>query len=217
MAASSRRLASTLHVRPPQQSAHLPPPLPSAVARRKPRPKVPGPDFKPPISHNEITIHPVFDIFDAPAHLHEHRLFLKKSVKLPPPPLGTTTELGSVMQRRPPPSKSLLMPSPTLFDGPAKPRLDSLPEWHRPRLSTPTLSSKPLTGGTTHGTVPAPGVIQVFDGPARISRYHHQSDSSHHKTDAQERTKWLVMIAAAAGSTAVAVSEYMGYGRRADG
>lgn len=102
---------------------------------------------------------PILDIFDAPVRLGSYRPALERRTPTSRPLMPT------------PRVAPLPLPPPILFDGPAQPhnlplqlqgqRRSSRPRAQKPHLSTPQ--------PTTHMKTSEP-LIQLFDGPARITR-----------------------------------------------
>ncbi|KDR77063.1 hypothetical protein GALMADRAFT_427050 [Galerina marginata CBS 339.88] len=125
----------------------------------------------------EISIQPIFDIFDAPTRLAESNEFIRgkyqtssKSTKVP------STQAFDSSLPRPGPAP---LPPPVIFDGPARPRNEALAYQRRMRDAGLTPSPQPRRH---HGPAARPfsssePLVQLFDGPARITRYHHQSSS----------------------------------------
>lgn len=127
----------------------------------------------------EISLQPIFDIFDAPSRLSESSDFIRSKYKSTTKAAAIVTPLPSHVSSPPRPlSRPASLPSPIIFEGPARPKNEALavqrrlrdaglspqPRRHRvPASSRPFSSSEPL--------------VQLFDGPARITRYHHQSQS----------------------------------------
>lgn len=209
---SARRLASTLIA--PQVTQQPSRPLPSSSQqphRSRSRRRLPSP------LDDEVPYQPVFNILDAPSRPNEPRLFLKKSVKLPKTySCADRQRLAKERIRDPMPPKRLTMPSPRVFDGPAQPRHAALQESQRRRPSlapqqlqmepwatmpsTPTTSSangRPLSTSAPNGqAIPSSSVVKIFDGPARLSRYHHKSQEEKESYwRRRKNTTTLVMLA----------------------
>jgi len=138
----------------------------------------------------EIILQPILDIFDAPIGLgesskfirakyssksnsHSHVRSIEKAAELPSP--SSSNSNGP----RPLPTP---LPPPILFDGPARPKNLALANQRRlqdrghapssqPRRTVhhPKLSARPFSSSEP--------LVQLFDGPARITIYHHQHQS----------------------------------------
>ncbi|KXN88419.1 hypothetical protein AN958_07325 [Leucoagaricus sp. SymC.cos] len=128
----------------------------------------------------EITLAPIFDIFDAPSRLEEHSKLIRSSAqprRLTPEEAESSTKYTALP--RPPPST---LPAPVMFDGPARPR--NLPLAFQRRVEQAPSSAPASTRQTRqHHTPSVPPttssepLIELFEGPARLSRYSHRPSS----------------------------------------
>ncbi|KAF9531046.1 hypothetical protein CPB83DRAFT_833659 [Crepidotus variabilis] len=139
----------------------------------------------------EITLQPIFDIFDAPTRLSETSEFIRAKYKASSNAVKASTSYTTTMF---PSSYSMeskyhptTLPPPIVFDGPARPRNAALALKARMRQArlTPSArgSSRPVTSSTTIGAsstrlFSSDTQIEMFDGPARIMRYHHNPSDS---------------------------------------
>ncbi|KAF5313462.1 hypothetical protein D9611_008465 [Ephemerocybe angulata] len=210
------RICPTARVNPHRPASHPTTLAPSPLLVPTAPPfQIPPP---PPVPlDDEVPYQPVFNILDAPSRPNEPRLFLKKSVKLPKTySCADRQRLAKERIRDPMPPKRLTMPSPRVFDGPAQPRHAALQESQRRRPSlapqqlqmepwatmpsTPTTSSangRPLSTSAPNGqAIPSSSVVKIFDGPARLSRYHHKSQEEKESYwRRRKNTTTLVMLA----------------------
>ena len=141
----------------------------------------------------EIILQPILDIFDAPIGLGESSKFIRakysSALNSHAHVRSKAAELPSPLSSNPhglrPPLPAPLPPA-IIFDGPARPKnsalanqrrlLDrGLPPSSQPRRTAhhPTLSVRPFSSSEP--------LVQLFDGPARITTYHHQHQSSGEK------------------------------------
>lgn len=126
----------------------------------------------------EISLQPIFDIFDAPTRLSESSEFIRDKYKTAAK-AKTVTQSPTFESPRPSRLGPTPLPSPIVFDGPARPKNEALrfqrrmrdaglaPQPHPPK--TQTASSRTFSSSEP--------LVQMFEGPARITRYHHQSQS----------------------------------------
>ncbi|KAF5350599.1 hypothetical protein D9756_008670 [Leucocoprinus leucothites] len=124
----------------------------------------------------EITLAPIFDIFDAPSRLGENSEFIDSvsQTRQRPQKAAPAVKLASP-PRRPPPSN---LPTPIMFDGPARPR--NLPLAFQRRVEQALNSAPASSRQTRRHHTPAVAyntpdlLIEMFEGPARLSRYSHR-------------------------------------------
>lgn len=126
----------------------------------------------------EITLAPIFDIFDVSPRLGENS---KRVRSTPTRRQQQEAELSAKFTSslpRPPPST---LPAPIMFDGPARPR--NLPLAFQRRVEQALNSAPASTRQTrrhhtpaTQPTIPEP-LIEMFEGPARLTRYSHRSSN----------------------------------------
>ncbi|KAF9484082.1 hypothetical protein BDN70DRAFT_928678 [Pholiota conissans] len=139
----------------------------------------------------EITIQPIFDIFDAPTRLAESSAFIRNAH-------AKTSTSSSSVSTKPSSARSTLapLPQPILFDGPARPQNAALAFQSRLRdaglraPSSPSRASK-NTAPTRPFSSSEP-LVQLFDGPARITRYHHQPSGS--SANQQNSAKYVAAL-----------------------
>lgn len=120
----------------------------------------------------EIVLSPIFDIFDAPFRLGDSSQIIREKAR--PETEGkkkAITKFNSPLPR--PPPKSL--PAPVTFDGPARPRVGPLA--HRPKVTRLGHSPMRRRHAPSVQETSEP-IIQLFEGPARITRYHHRPAGS---------------------------------------
>ncbi|TFK29496.1 hypothetical protein FA15DRAFT_346678 [Coprinopsis marcescibilis] len=118
---------------------------------------------------SEITIRPVFDIFDAPVRLRRERTGNLQLTQLPSPftlPLiQPNLHPKPTSPRRASPPRP---PTPVVFEGPARPKLapkrDPSPP-RQPQISRLSLPTRPPSTRPDQTIV-----LEVFDGPSRLSR-----------------------------------------------
>jgi len=145
-----------------------------------------------PLIPEEIILQPILDIFDAPIGLGESSKFIRakyssalnshahvrsnlKAAELPSPSSSNPHSLR-------PPLPAPLPPA-IIFDGPARPKNSALanqrrlldrgfPPSSKPRRTAhhPTLSARPFSSSEP--------LVQLFDGPARITTYPRQSSGA---------------------------------------
>lgn len=125
----------------------------------------------------EITLAPIFDIFDVPSRLGESTETIRSNRRQPQDAESSATLYSPTLPRPPPTS----LPAPIIFDGPARPR--NLPLAFQRRVEQ-ALSSVPASTRQMrrHHTPSLPSgssepSIEMFEGPARITRYSHRSSS----------------------------------------
>ncbi|KAF8173706.1 hypothetical protein BJ912DRAFT_1065077 [Pholiota molesta] len=128
----------------------------------------------------EVTLQPIFDIFDAPTRLAESSAYIRNAharTSVASAPSSSTTPKFPAARSAPAP-----LPQPILFDGPARPQNGVL-AFHS-RMRDAGLRAPPSPSRAAKNTAPArpfsssEPLVQLFDGPARITRYHHQSSGS---------------------------------------
>ncbi|TFK75589.1 hypothetical protein BDN72DRAFT_446136 [Pluteus cervinus] len=160
---------------------------------------VQSPTFQEP---ETITLPPIFDIFDVPAQLGEssRRLGLQREADIDDasrPLRGTSPSPFS-------PSVDSLsfptsLPPPIVFDGPAQPRNPALASRSRRRLRPTTPPNATTTRQHHTPSVPfstSEPLVQLFDGPARITRYRHQPSSRKNNGYA---TRQVILLGLAGG------------------
>ncbi|KAF8902554.1 hypothetical protein CPB84DRAFT_1846206 [Gymnopilus junonius] len=147
----------------------------------------------------EIKIPPIFDIFDAPTRLADSAEFIRARHETPAqetkrPSLPASSSSSS----RPTPAT---LPPPIIFDGPARPRNEALAFRRRMRdvdlAHTPPPRPKQTPASRLFSS--SKPLIQVFEGPARITRYHHPSSGDKKQ---QEPSKLIVAFGIAGGVVA---------------
>ncbi|KAF9453343.1 hypothetical protein P691DRAFT_801160 [Macrolepiota fuliginosa MF-IS2] len=131
----------------------------------------------------EITLAPIFDIFDVPSRLSESSDFIRSEPQVqrrPRDPEPSATDYSSTLPR-PPPST---LPAPITFDGPARPRNRHLA--FQRQVEQALSGAVPASTRQTrqHHTPSLPSsasepLIEMFEGPARLTRYSHKSSSQH--------------------------------------
>lgn len=133
-----------------------------------------------PAEPEEIILAPIFDIFDAPSRLGESASFIRSKTQTQRQKQDADDSvIISTSLPRPPPSS---LPPPIIFDGPARPR--NLPLAFQRRVEQ-ALSTVPISTRQTrrHHTpslshsASEPLTIEMFEGPARITRYSHRSSN----------------------------------------
>lgn len=221
VAGPTRRFASTLTA---QRNPPSPRPVPSSP---KPTRRSRSSSHQLLTSVNDEACYaPVFDLFNVPnLRPNEPRLFLKKSVKLPK--TYSTADRQLRAQERitdPPPPRRLTMPSPLVFDGPAQPRHAALVESQRlrtpsalqqeTRVTAPlaSASGRPLSTSAPNSHSLSSYGVEVFDGPAKITRYQHGSkkEKNGNGSGSGQQKKTLLLVV---GGGSVAVAAYLGHDR----
>ncbi|KAF9011793.1 hypothetical protein BDQ17DRAFT_1321802 [Cyathus striatus] len=137
----------------------------------------------------EIVLAPIFDIFDAPSRLGEAGSFIREVHSKSSSSIKEQPSATSSMSMR---SRSLptTLPPPILFDGPARPRNLPFSLEHRRQLRpTPASSRRHHTPSLTSQDLLQLPPVQLFEGPARITRYHHKSTNS-----TANKTKHLLIL-----------------------
>lgn len=161
--AHRQALVSLRNGLPQRRPIHTTPPKLAAV--------IPLPAFQAP---KEIVLSPIFDIFDAPSRLGDSTSqIVREHVRLEVEsiPEKSITKFNSPLPRVPPMS----LPAPVTFDGPARPRDGPLA--HRRKVAR--IGQHPMRRRHTPSMPEPPEpLIQLFEGPARITRYHHRPSGS---------------------------------------
>ncbi|KJA23865.1 hypothetical protein HYPSUDRAFT_561211 [Hypholoma sublateritium FD-334 SS-4] len=128
----------------------------------------------------EITLPPMFDIFDAPTKLAQSGEFIRSKYASAPKTLAAASPAPSpALSTRPGPAP---LPPAILFDGPARPQNGMLA--FQSRLRDAGLRAPPPVSRARRSTVSArpfssaEPLVQIFDGPAKITRYHHRPAGS---------------------------------------
>lgn len=129
----------------------------------------------------EIIIAPIFDIFDVPSRLGQNTELIRSTTytQRRPQEAEVPVKFDSSLPR-PPPST---LPAPIIFDGPARPR--NLPLAFQRRVEQALRSAPASTRQTRRHHTPSVSsnasepLIEMFEGPARITRYSHRSSSQH--------------------------------------
>ncbi|PPQ71240.1 hypothetical protein CVT26_010982 [Gymnopilus dilepis] len=144
----------------------------------------------------EISIQPIFDIFDAPTRLAESSEFIRAKYKTPTKAEKVPTQASL---SPPPPIAPTPLPPPTIFDGPARPRNEVLAYRRRMRDSglAPTLPPRPKPTPAARPFSSSEPLVQMFEGPARITRYNHQPSGN------KEGSPTLILALGLAGGAAV--------------
>jgi len=132
----------------------------------------------------EISLQPIFDIFDAPTRLAESGAFIREKYRSTRSTAQSTVAVasstsvaGEASQMR---SQPTSLPPPIVFDGPARPRNATLAAQSRLRQAGLIVAPQPSSRQTSQAAASmrtfssSEPLIQMFDGPARITRYHHQ-------------------------------------------
>jgi len=125
----------------------------------------------------EISLQPIFDIFDAPTRLAESSDFIRSKYGKAP------AKTASSQLPTTPPSRTLPspLPAPIVFDGPARPKNEAFAFQRRMRdaglAPSPHPRRNPSQTPSARAYSSSEPSVQLFDGPARITRYHHQSTS----------------------------------------
>ncbi|PPQ99294.1 hypothetical protein CVT24_009162 [Panaeolus cyanescens] len=152
----------------------------------------------------EITLQPIFDIFDAPTRLADSRQFIREKYSSQPQKVEATHAQAVSFdgpKARPVPAP---LPAPIIFDGPARPQNPSLAFQSRLRQSglapSPPQMLRPSSTATRSFSSSEP-LVQMFDGPARITRYHHQSSSD----NSSQNSKKIITALGVAGAVGGAV------------
>ncbi|KAF8957515.1 hypothetical protein BDZ97DRAFT_1924534 [Flammula alnicola] len=155
----------------------------------------------------EITLQPIFDIFDAPSRLSESSDFIRGTYTSPPK--------RTVVSDGPPPSRPVptSLPKPIIFDGPARPQNGVLAFQRRLRdagLRAPSPTTRSQHTPPSRPFSSSEPSVQLFDGPARITRYHHQSSGSSGSFETEQNsTKYIFALglAGAVGCATVAKND----------
>jgi len=132
----------------------------------------------------EITLQPIFDIFDAPTRLAESSQFIREKYRSESRPATVPqapemSVFGAHPSRRLPTS----LPDPIIFDGPARPKNAALAFRSRLRQAsiiapaTVSVASTRVTRPSSRSFSSSEPFVEMFDGPAKITRYHHQPES----------------------------------------
>ncbi|KAF8153000.1 hypothetical protein B0H34DRAFT_800263 [Crassisporium funariophilum] len=144
----------------------------------------------------EITIAPIFDIFDAPTRLAESSQFIrdkyKTSSKVASDAPSSSSSVFVAPQPRPLPTS---LPAPIVFDGPARPKNGALAFRSRMRQAgvvAPSTARQHHTPPARHFSTSEP-LVQVFEGPAKITRYQHHPSGENR----QNSTKYLMALGVA--------------------
>ncbi|KAH9474581.1 hypothetical protein JR316_0013043 [Psilocybe cubensis] len=149
----------------------------------------------------EISLQPIFDIFDAPTRLSESSEFIrdkyKTVTKAKATPQTPTTEWSAGSSR----SSPTPLPSPIVFDGPARPKNEALAFQRRMRDAglAPQPHPRRAQASSARTFSSSEPLVQMFEGPARITRYHHHSQS-----DSQQNRSKLVVALGVAGAVGCA-------------
>ncbi|KAJ3504700.1 hypothetical protein NLJ89_g7796 [Agrocybe chaxingu] len=142
----------------------------------------------------EITLQPIFDICDAPTRLAESSEFIRDKYKSSSA-MKTFDSSSAFTTPNTTPAPAAL-PPPITFDGPARPRNAAFALQSRLRqagLTPAPPARRRTTSGTSRTFSSSEPLIQVFEGPAKITRYHHQ----HAGEKEGHSTKYLVAVGVA--------------------
>ncbi|KAF9556837.1 hypothetical protein CPC08DRAFT_820238 [Agrocybe pediades] len=148
----------------------------------------------------EISIQPIFDIFDAPTRLAESSEFIRSKYasksKAPAKPVVVSAQAPTTPPSRTMPSP---LPAPIIFDGPARPKNEAFAFQRRMRdaglAPSPHPRRTPNQIPSARAYSSSEPAVQLFDGPAKITRYHHQSTSD--KEYNSSSSKYLVAVGVA--------------------
>ncbi|KAF9045453.1 hypothetical protein BJ165DRAFT_1528321 [Panaeolus papilionaceus] len=146
----------------------------------------------------EITLQPIFDIFDAPTRLSESRQFIREKYASSSQRVEASQNQTSFFDGPKARAAPTSLPAPVVFDGPARPQNPTLAFQSRLRQSglAPSPSQRPRTSSTaTRSFSSSEPLVQMFDGPARITRYHHQSSSD----NSSQNSKKIITALGVAG------------------
>ncbi|KAJ6616706.1 hypothetical protein B0H10DRAFT_2434786 [Mycena sp. CBHHK59/15] len=137
----------------------------------------------------ELTIPPIFDIFDVPARLREPGTSTHKRPQPPPRP----TLSGPSLAPRVPTS----LPHPIIFDGPSRPRASPVARRTHHRQSS--VAQQQSVCAPLYGTEPT---TTMFDGPARTAQRPRRPESTEKKPSSEGRNIHLVLGGAAVATAA---------------
>ncbi|KAK7444505.1 hypothetical protein VKT23_015185 [Stygiomarasmius scandens] len=133
----------------------------------------------------EITMAPIADIFDAPTRLEGFgsQFRLKGDHSSPSTSSSSATAWSSGDQPIAGPSRSIstftTLPSPTILDGPARPR-HSIASRHRRLVTAQKLSpARPHGQMATYSSYLNDMPMEIFDGPSRISGQRYRAPPRH--------------------------------------
>ncbi|KAL0945982.1 hypothetical protein HGRIS_012260 [Hohenbuehelia grisea] len=164
------------------------------------------------LSEPEIVIPPIFDIFDVPERLGQSQAHLMGNAT---PSSSKSRSFQHPAPRKMPtstPTNSLpaSLPPPITFDGPARPR--------HPGLAPHVFAPRAPRAGATRSSSSASGphhaamwgadqedsevLVQVFDGPARITRYAHRPQAGSGPSGKNGGLKSGAVVLGAAGVVA---------------
>ncbi|KAF5325536.1 hypothetical protein D9619_009873 [Psilocybe cf. subviscida] len=158
----------------------------------------------------EIILQPIFDIFDAPSTLAESSQYIRnKYASSSASSSSSSSSSSSTSSRSSSSSRSrgapAPLPQPIIFDGPARPTNGMLAFQSRMRdagLRTPPSTQARFAPSSTRTFSSSEPLVQMFDGPARITRYHHQGSRGNESNS----TKYMVAlgVAGAIGCASIA-------------
>ena len=173
IAVSRRALAQTIRQAQPSRRVHS-----SSVNQATALSSTAGLHLQ---EQEEIILQPIFDIFDAPTRLAESSQFIREKYRSGSRPAVPQAPEMSVFGAHPSRTLPTSLPDPIIFDGPARPKNAA---WaFRSRLRQASIIA-PATAAPTRLTRPSSRsfsssepYVEMFDGPAKITRYHHQPES----------------------------------------
>ncbi|TFK31538.1 hypothetical protein BDQ12DRAFT_729467 [Crucibulum laeve] len=158
---------------------------------------------------DEVILAPIFDIFDAPSRLGEAREFIreKRSSASSERDVSSSSASSPFSVPLPRPLPATLPPA-IIFDGPAHPRNIPL-AFHSRRKQPPVAPSSTRSHHTPSVArlESSEPLIQLFDGPARITRYQHKSSSSKGNSNSG---LILLGLAGAVGCATIAKDQFDG-------
>lgn len=130
----------------------------------------------------KFTTIPMFDVFDAPPRLCGcTQIHSMTDIRRQQQQTEISPDFDPSLPR-PPPS---ILPAPIIFDGPARPR--NLPHKFQRRVP-PTLSSVP--GQSRRHHVPSEPSIEIFEGPARLTRHSHHFSGRYGVSPSHSDIEW---------------------------